>query len=114
MNQYWNSSLSDNSRMGRDYENKTRKLLNEGSLHIPYLITQMKVKRTFKPHPFGRRSKYIVRPEAVVMAGNHIVHKFVDGKSNNLNRYIHKLHCPNRVCLLKNNTCFFTIQTGGL
>ena len=92
MNQYWNSSLSDNSRMGRDYENKTRKLLNEGSLHIPYLITQMKVKRTFKPHPFGRRSKYIVRPEAVVMAGNHIVHKFVDGESNNLNRYIHKLH----------------------
>ena len=47
MNQYWNSSLSDNSRMGRDYENKTRKLLNEGSLHIPYLITQMKIKRTF-------------------------------------------------------------------
>ena len=80
MNQYWNSSLSDNSGIDRAFENKTRKLLNEGSLHIPYLITQMKIKRTFKPHPFGRRSKYIVRPEAVVMAGNHIAHKFVDGE----------------------------------
>ena len=46
----------------------------------PYLLTQMKIKRISKPHAYGRRSKYVVKPEGVVMAGNHIVHKFADGE----------------------------------
>ena len=75
MNKYWN--ISD----AAEY-NVTKRINGTvlGDSPIPYLITQMKIQRTLKPHPFGRRSKYIVRPEAVVMAGNHIVHKFADGE----------------------------------
>ena len=74
INRYWNVSDNSYSKVA-GHSNTTNK-----NLQVPYLITQMKVKRTSKPHPFGRRSKYIVRPEAVVMAGNHVVHKFVDGE----------------------------------
>ena len=75
MSKYWNTSDTV------EY-NGTKQIMGTavGDSPIPYLITQMKVQRTLKPHQFGRRSKYIVRPEAVVMAGNHIVHKFVDGE----------------------------------
>ena len=75
MNTYWNAT-SDAA-----YNNDTRypSIFTNGS-KVPYLITQMKVQRTKSPHPYGRRSKYVVRPDAVVMAGNHVAHKFVDGK----------------------------------
>ena len=86
---YWNN---DTSVVKKYWNNPyTDKIVSNDSIHseehqkesfIPYLITQMKTKRTLKPHPFGRRSKYIVKPEGVVMAGNHLVHKFVDGEYN--------------------------------
>ena len=58
---------------------------------MPYLITQMKIRRTKKPHLYGRRSKYIVRPEGVVMLGNHNVHKYVNGKKCDM-------HCKSVAC----------------
>ena len=75
-NKYWHNSSTDkiasnDSILSEEHQKKS---------FIPYLITQMKTKRTLKLHPFGRRSKYIVKPEGVVMAGNHLVHKFVDGE----------------------------------
>ena len=76
MNKYWNSSSSGNQKYNDNQHSKQ----HQNESFIPYLITQMKTKRTLKPHPFGRRSKYIVKPEGVVMAGNHLVHKFVDGE----------------------------------
>ena len=76
MNKYWNSSSSGNQKYNDNQHSKQ----HQNESFVPYLITQMKTKRTLKPHPFGRRSKYIVKPEGVVMAGNHLVHKFVDGE----------------------------------
>ena len=76
MSKYWNGStvgeIASNDSIPTEQPRKQS--------FIPYLITQMKTKRTLKPHPFGRRSKYVVKPEGVVMAGNHLIHKFVDGK----------------------------------
>ena len=45
----------------------------------PYLVTQQKVWRKSVAEPHGRRSKYVVRPEAVMMAGNHAVHRLAKG-----------------------------------
>ena len=85
MNKYWNVSLNDTYNDNTKHPGTSNKLSK-----IPYLISQMKVQRTKNPHSYGRRSKYIVRPEAVVMAGNHAAHKFVDGEfQSNLN-YNHK------------------------
>lgn len=73
---YWNESTTNKL----SFNNSNSSNEHQQNSSIPYLITQMKTKRTLKPHPFGRRSKYVVKPEGVVMAGNHLVHKFVDGK----------------------------------
>ena len=73
---YWNESTTNKL----SFNNSNSSNEHQQNSPIPYLITQMKTKRTLKPHPFGRRSKYVVKPEGVVMAGNHLVHKFVDGK----------------------------------
>ena len=77
MNKYWNKSDLPTLNATKPVNGT-----NLQDSPFPYLITQMKTQRTSKPQVFGRRSKYIVRPEGVVMAGNHIVHKFVDGKLN--------------------------------
>ena len=45
----------------------------------PYLLTQTKTRRVLKLHDHGIRSKYIVRPEAADMIGNHLVHSFFPG-----------------------------------
>ncbi|XP_045615064.1 beta-1,4-galactosyltransferase galt-1 isoform X2 [Procambarus clarkii] len=44
---------------------------------MPYLLTASKTRRLAKPHKHGVRSKYIVRPEAVVELGNHNVWEYV-------------------------------------
>ena len=73
---YWNESITN--KLSLNNSNSSNE--HQKSSFIPYLLTQMKTKRTLNPHPFGQRSKYVVKPEGVVMAGNHQVHKFVDGK----------------------------------
>ena len=45
-----------------------------------FLVTSSKVRRTFKPNRKGQRSKYVVRPETVALAGNHVIWKFIPGK----------------------------------
>ena len=55
----------------------------KGPSKFPYLISQAKPRRKEKPHAFGTRSKYVVKPEGVLMAGNHVVHRFVKGKNCN-------------------------------
>ena len=87
MNKYWNVSLNDSYSNDAKHPGTSNKVSK-----IPYLITQMKVQRTRNPHAYGRRSKYIVRPEAVVMAGNHIAHKFVDGEYQTTVQY-HQKYC---------------------
>ena len=49
------------------------------SIVRPYLLTQTKTRRLEKLHKHGTRSKYIVRPEAADMIGNHNVWTFFPG-----------------------------------
>ena len=61
---------------------------NVSSSSIPDLVTQTKVMRKTISEPHGKRSKYVVRPEGVMLAGNHAVHRLAKGErfihSNNL------------------------------
>ena len=50
---------------------------------LPYLLTQMKLRRVVVSQNHGTRSKYIVRPNFVTNAGNHQVWKYVKGESTN-------------------------------
>ena len=47
---------------------------------IPDLVTQTKVMRKTISEPHGKRSKYVVRPEGVMLAGNHAVHRLAKGE----------------------------------
>ena len=47
---------------------------------LPYLLTQMKLRRVNVSQNHGTRSKYIVRPNYVTNAGNHQVWKYVKGE----------------------------------
>jgi len=49
--------------------------------NTPYLITMFKTRRMTKLHNYGTRSKYIVKPEKVIEAGNHLVWKHVKGSN---------------------------------
>jgi hypothetical protein len=57
------------------WENDTSLLSSSGN----FLMTSSKIRRVVKPSRKGQRSKYVVRPETVVVAGNHVVWKFVPG-----------------------------------
>lgn len=47
---------------------------------VPYLLTLFKTQRLRLLHKIGVRSKYIVRPNLVIEAGNHMIWKFAAGK----------------------------------
>jgi hypothetical protein len=53
-----------------------------GGGKLPYLVTQAKVRRMVMPNKNGQRSKYVIRPDQVTMAGNHVVWKLINGKKN--------------------------------
>ena len=53
---------------------------NVTSSFIPDLVTQIKVMRKTISEPHGKRSKYVVRPEGVMLAGNHAVHRLAKGE----------------------------------
>jgi hypothetical protein len=53
---------------------------NGGNGSSNYLLTTSKIRRTAKPNRKGQRSKYVVKPEAVAMAGNHVVWKLMRGE----------------------------------
>ena len=53
---------------------------NVSSSSIPDLVTQTKVMRKTISEPHGKRSKYVVRPEGVMLAGNHAVHRLAKGE----------------------------------
>ena len=74
---YW---PNDTSSM-REYEPNllgTYNMKNKSTVQ-PYLLTLTKTRRLVKLHDHGIRSKYIVRPEAADMIGNHFVWKFFPG-----------------------------------
>ncbi len=45
----------------------------------PYMLTQTKTRRLVNLHKFGARSKYIARPEAAELIGNHQVWSLLPG-----------------------------------
>ena len=47
---------------------------------MPYLLTQMKLRRLSVAQNHGQRSKYITRPNYVINPGNHAVWKMISGK----------------------------------
>ncbi len=53
---------------------------------LPLLLTQAKLTRTASPNKNGQRSKYVILPKNVLMIGNHVVWKFLNGKRANHNR----------------------------
>lgn len=69
------------------------------------LLTQRKTQRRKKLHPQKQRSKYIVKPEQVIEAGNHFVWEFMPGKGHmNVAADVAMLH-HYRVCEFGGEDC---------
>ncbi|XP_069943825.1 uncharacterized protein [Cherax quadricarinatus] len=76
---YWENDTAVHNALFADDQGLGVSLFGEES-SMPYLLTAFKTRRLGKPHKHGQRSKYIVRPEAVVELGNHIIWEFVGNK----------------------------------
>lgn len=80
---YWENDTRTTEKHARNLF-ESFSITKNGSVR-PYLLTQTKTKRLVTPHKHGTRSKYITRPEAADMVGNHLVWTFLPGmvvKSN--------------------------------
>lgn len=72
----WDNDTSTIFRFGTNFQG-----FNADTARVsPYLFTQVKTRRTTELPKFGQRSKYIVRPEAVDLLGNHNVWALIIGK----------------------------------
>ena len=78
---YWSNDTSTTEEYARDlFDTYDVKKVNETLSTVrPYLLTQTKTRRLVKLHNHGTRSKYIVRPDAADMIGNHNVWTFFPG-----------------------------------
>ena len=78
---YWSNDTSTIKEYAHNiFGTYNVKKINENLTTVhPYLLTQTKTRQLLKLHDHGIRSKYIVRPEAVEVIGNHFVWKFFPG-----------------------------------
>ena len=83
---YWEN---DTATMNREVAGRVFPEFQRSEAFLrPYLLTQAKTRRTRKIYGNGVRSKYVVRPEAVGMCGNHQVWGHVAGKDMKLSESI--------------------------
>ena len=78
---YWSNDTSTTEKYARGLFDQydVKKINDTSSIVQPYLLTQTKTRRLVNLHNHGTRSKYIVRPDAADMIGNHNVWTFFPG-----------------------------------
>ena len=78
---YWSNDTSTTEKYARGLFDQydVKKINDTSSIVQPYLLTQTKTRRLENLHNHGTRSKYIVRPDAADMIGNHNVWTFFPG-----------------------------------
>ena len=77
---YWENDTTTVSRFGSHFPGLSG---GDPNRTTPYLLTQVKTRRTSELTKFGQRSKYIVRPEAADVLGNHIMWALMIGERDN-------------------------------
>jgi len=97
---YWSNDTSTTEKYARGLFDQydVKKINDTSSIVQPYLLTQTKTRRLVNLHNHGTRSKYIVRPDAADMIGNHNVWTFFPGfVAKNINEDVAVSH-HYRIC----------------
>lgn len=77
---YWENDTAVHDALFADENGLGYNLFGSES-SMPYLLTSYKTRRLNKPHKYGQRSKYLVRPQRVAEVGNHNVWEHIGTKA---------------------------------